>query len=172
MDKKKKAWVPYMGVLSLLIILFIYTQYRESQHQVDIKPIFDFNTDKITSFTITKDNASVTLIKNDTSWVFPAPDTGRAQDYKIKDFIKEVLKGEREAVVTDDTSKYEKYGVTEAKATKLTVMKDETTLATILVGRSSTDYNQEFIRYENDPRVYPARQRMLNRMGASVSWWR
>ncbi len=172
MDKKKNPWIPYLIILAVLVILLVFTQWKESGYEVTIKRIVDVKSESVTAFTVAKDQSIVTLEHVDTLWVFTPPDTGSASMFKIKEFIKEVLNGEREGAVTDDTSKYEKFGVTESKATKLVIKQEDKVVVTIYIGRSVTDYQQEYIRYENDPNVYPARQKMLSKMGASAGWWR
>jgi hypothetical protein len=172
MDKKKNPWLPYIVIFVILLILLVFTQWKESGYEVTIKRIVDVKPESITSFTVFKDQSMVTLDHVDTLWVFTPPDSGSASMFKIKEFIREVLNGEREGAVTDDTSKYEKFGLTENKAIKLVIRQDDKVVVTIYTGRSVADYQQEYIRYENDPNVYPARQKMLSKMGASASWWR
>ena len=172
MDKKKNPWLPYLIILAVLVILLVFTQWKESGYEVTIERIFDVKAESVTSFTVSKDQSVVTLTHVDTLWVFTPPDTGSASMFKMKEFIKDVLNGEREGAISADTSKYEKYGLSTGKAVKLTVKKEDKTVATIYVGRSVTDYQLEYIRYEDDPNIYPSRQKMLSKMGASANWWR
>ncbi len=172
MDKKKNPWLPYLIILAVLVILLVFTQWKESGYEVQIRKISDVKAESVTSFTVSKDQSTVTLEHVDTLWVFSPPDTGSASQYKIREFIKDVLNGEREGAVTDDTSKYEKYGLTQAKTVKLVLMQGDKTVLTLYAGRSVTDYQLEYIRYEDDPNVYPVRQKVLSRMGASANWWR
>lgn len=172
MDKKKNPWLPYLIVLGVLIALLIYTQWKESGYEIKIRRIVNVKDDVITSITISKNNSAVTLEKADTLWVFQAPDTGAVSVYRIKEFFKEVVNGEYENAITSDTALYDKYGVTADKATKVVLRKQDEVIANFYVGRSVTDFQLEYIRFENDPRVYPARQKMLNKMGTTAGWWR
>lgn len=171
-NMKSNPWLPYLIVFGILILLLVYTQFREQQYQAVIEPIFKFKPDEVTGFSISKDNVSVTIVKKDTAWVFAEPDTGQPAKYKIEQFFKDVLKGEREGSVTDDTSRYAKLGVHETSATKLVIRHEQKELAIVFAGRSQTDYNQEYLRYADDLRVYPARQKLVNKLGAVAIWWR
>ncbi|MBX7151316.1 DUF4340 domain-containing protein [bacterium] len=171
-NMKSNPWFPYLAVFGILILLLVYTQFREQKYQAIIKPIFKFKPEEVTGFSISKDNVSVSIVKKDTAWFFAEPDTGQPAKYKIDQFLKEVLRGEREGAVTDDTSRYAKLGVQETFATRVIIRNEHEDLATIFVGRSQSDYNQEYIRYSDDPNVYPSRQKMVNKLGAVASWWR
>jgi len=169
---KKNPWIPYLAILGLLILWFVYSQFRSKQYEVMIEPLFDFPPKSVTEFTITQDTVSVRLIRADSLWFFAAPDTGLPALYKIEQFVKDVLQGEREGYVTEDTSRYDVYGISKTKAIRLQLKGDSDVLTTILVGRSTSDFNQEFVKYSGDPKVYPSRQKILNKLGVTASWWR
>ncbi len=171
-EKKKNPWIPYLGVLALLLLWFVYSQFREQRYEVKIEPLFDFPYAKLAAFSITQDSATVTLLKADSVWVFAAPDTGSPAAYKIEQFLKDVVRGEREGHVTDDTSRYEQYGVSADKGIRVELRDATALLARVYVGRSVSDFNQEFVRYEGDPRVYLSRQRIVGKLGATATWWR
>ncbi len=172
LSNKQKMWVPYIGILSVLLILLVYSQYRQRRYEVRIEPVFAFKPDDVTSFTIWKDNLSVTIAKQDSVWIFAAPDTGQPAKYKIEAFFKDVVKGEREGFISDDTSTYSKYGVSDAKAVRVDLRNGDETHSSVFLGQSVSDYNQEYIRYSNNPKVYPARQSMINKLSGAASWWR
>jgi hypothetical protein len=172
LSNRQKGWIPYVGILSVLIILLIYSQFRQKKYEVSIEPIFKFKTEDVASFTVYKDVLSVTIARQDSSWKFAAPDTGKPSSYKIDEFLKDVVKGQREGFITADTSTYAKYGVDGGQATKVELRSTDNVLAVIFVGQSPSDYAQEYFRYSNDQRVYPARQKMTVRLGAVASWWR
>jgi hypothetical protein len=172
LNNTHKAWIPYVGTLAVLLILFFYSQHRQQKYEVKIEPIFNFRADEVTSLTIRKETSSVTLVKMDASWKFATPDTGKPAPYKMDELFKDVIQGQREDAVTSESSDYGKYGVTADKATKVELKKAEEILSTVFIGQSPTDNLQEYIRYNDDPRVYPARQKMIGKLGAVASWWR
>lgn len=172
MAEKKNPWLPYLGVLVLLLLWFVYSLFREKQYEVDIEPLFDFAYEKLSAFSITRDSSTVTLLKADSVWVFASPDTGSPAAYKVEQFLKDVVRGEREGYVSDDTSRYDQYGVSDTKAMQIELRDAASVLERAYVGRSTSDFNQEFIRYEGDSRVYPSRQKLLNKLGATADWWR
>ena len=169
---KRNPWLPYLTIAGVLVLLWGYTQWRDRKYEVQIKPMFSFKPEAVTCIKIAKENVSVTMIKKDTLWTFAQPDTGMPEKYKIDEFFKDVLKGEREGTITDDTAHYSKYGISDGESTQVVLTGDEGFLEKIYIGRSESDYTQEYLRYENDPNVYPARQRLINRLGAVASWWR
>ncbi len=172
MTKRKNPWIPYLAVLGLLVIWFVYSQLQDRQYEVKIEPLFDFSATQVKAFTIGQDTMSVTLVQVDSAWSFAAPDTGSPARYKTEQFVKDVLHGQREGPVTSDSSRYTDFGVSGDKALRLTLKGEAGVLVTLWVGRSASDPNQEFVRYADDPKVYPSRQKMLNKLGTTASWWR
>lgn len=172
MRNKLKGWIPYLVILATLILLLIYSQARQRSFEVTIEPLFEVEASQLSSIQITKDTLSVELVRLDSQWVFAAPDTGRPSTYRVNDFLKQVLKGQREDDISKDTTQYRKYGLTADAATKV-LLKDRSGLSvTAYFGRSPADYSAEFVRYDGDYRVYPLRQKALNYLGATASWWR
>ncbi len=75
MAKKKNPWLPYVIILGVLVILLVFTQWKESGYEVTIKRIVSAKAEDITSFTISNEQSTITLEHVDTLWVFTPPDT-------------------------------------------------------------------------------------------------
>jgi len=171
MAKSKNPWLPYLGILGLLILWFAYSQFRGRKYEVQIDPIVPFAVDDVARFSIEKDGLRVTIEKKDSTWTFSLPDTGRPAEYKMNQFVTNFLKGEREGAVTADTAKYGDYGVS-TDAMHVIIYANDGSSISFWLGASKTDSRSEFLRYDPDPNVYPARQRMMGRVQASADWWR
>lgn len=171
MDKKRNPWLPYLAILAILLIWFVYNQFSGKQYEVQILPLFDIKPEKVTRVVISKDGERVTLVRMDSTWTFAEPDTGRPAEFRIEQFEKDVLRGEREGSITSDTAAYRSYGVAD-DAMHLEIWAGDNKVGGVRVGRSGKDFSLEYVRYDEDPHVYPSRQRMLNRVGSTADWWR
>lgn len=172
LNAKLKPYVPYIGILLVLGILLMYSQMRQRKYEAKIEKVFDFAATEVTEFTVSKDDVKVTIAKGDSSWFFAAPDTGTADDYRVKQFIREVLGATREDAVSEDTIKYNEYGVTESSAVKIELRANGKQLSKVYLGQSKKDVSQEYVRYAGDDRVYPLRGRVISSLSAAASWWR
>lgn len=172
LKEKIRPYAPYLGILGILLILLVYTQYRQRKVEVSIDPVFDFKPEKVTAFTVTKENQSVVIVRADSAWAFAAPDTGRPEKFRMDQFVKEVLGAQHEGPVVRDTVLFEKYGLTASKATVLEVRGEGGVLSRIYIGQTASDATSEYLRYEDDDRIYPVRGRLSYRLSATASWWR
>lgn len=166
-----KGWKPYVILLGVLVLLLIYTQWKESRYQPTVEPIFRAKASSIVSFTIARGMSEFTIVKLDSSWVFESPDTGVVDTLKVRQFLESVMTAKREDYVTEDTSKHVTYDVAGDRAVKLSV-RHESGEETVYLGRSRSDYNREYIRFPDDPRVYLIHDDILRMVGATISYWR
>mgnify|MGYP000873641742 CR=1 FL=1 len=172
LNAKLKPYAPYIGIILVLGILLMYSQMRQRKYEAKIDKVFEFESTEVTEFTVSKDDVKVTVAKGDSSWFFVAPDTGRADDYRIKQFIREVLGATREGSISQDTIQYTQYGVTEGTAVVLEVRANGKTLSKVYLGQDKKDYTQEYVRYAGDDHVYSLRGRVIGNLSAAASWWR
>ena len=166
-----KGWKPYVVLLGVLILLLIYTQWKESRYQPTEEPIFKAKPASIVSFTIARDMSVFTIARQDSSWIFKGPDTGVVDTMKVRQFLESVMTAKREDYVTEDTSKHLNYDVAGSRAVKL-IVRHEHGEETVYLGRSRSDYSREYIRFQDDPRVYLMHDGILGLVGATISYWR
>ena len=112
-------WMKYIILLVVALVLLGVNVLKNRKHVSTSEKIFDFSSENITEFTVSKDTLSVTLIKGDTSWVFAAPDTGEVNQQKIDNFLSTVIQeGEYTDYQTKNPEKYDQYNISDDKGHK------------------------------------------------------
>ncbi len=167
-----KAWRPYLAIILGLLLLFVYTQFKQKKYEAKTEPLFEVSMDDVKMVTIERGDQQITLLKNDLAWAFSAPDTGKPATDKINSFIKDVIQGQRENSVSDDTVKFAKYGIAKAMAYIVTIKGEEGILAKGYIGQGMVDAQADFIRYEGSSKIYPIRGQITYMLGLSSTWWR
>lgn len=172
MAKKKTSWGIYVAVLAIAILLLLVVRLKENKYEQKVTDIFNVDVENVNAFTITKGEVSVTLMFADTTWIFAEPDTGKVKQFRINNFLNNVVKGKKTGFATDKTEKYSQYNITDELGTKVDLKKGETVLASVIVGKSKASWAQDYIRYPNDPKVYITQKKLLNYLSEKASFWR
>lgn len=172
MAKKQNPWMKYIILLAVAVLLLLVVSLKNRRYRPQITDVFDVKVEDVNAFTVSKDTLSVTLMKSDTCWVFAEPDTGVVKDMKIENFFKYVVAAEKSGFVTKNPEKYEQFNVSDQKGLKVELKKGEYVLGTIYLGRSKTNWSQDYIRYPDDPKVYTSRKKMLSYVSERAGFWR
>ncbi|RKY52297.1 MAG: hypothetical protein DRP89_07915 [Candidatus Neomarinimicrobiota bacterium] len=172
MAKKKSSWGIYVAVLAIAILLLLVVRLKENKYEQKVTDIFNVDVENVNAFTITKGEVSVTLMFADTTWIFAEPDTGKVKQFRINNFLSNVVKGKKTGFATDKPEKYSQYNITDELGTKVELKKGETVLASVIVGKSKASWAQDYIRYPNDPKVYITQKKLLNYLSEKASFWR
>ncbi len=172
MAKKKSSWGIYVAVLAVAILLLLIVRIKENKYEQKVTDIFKVDVENVNAFTITKGEVSVTLMFADTTWIFAEPDTGKVKQYKINNFLNNVVKCKKTGFATDKAEKYGQYNITDELGTTVELKKGETVLASVIVGKSKASWAQDYIRYPNNPKVYITQKKLLNYLSEKASFWR
>ncbi|MCK4295507.1 MAG: DUF4340 domain-containing protein [Candidatus Marinimicrobia bacterium] len=172
MAKMKSSWGKYIIILAIAILLLFVVRLKENKYEQKVTDIFSVDVENVNAFTITKGEVSVTLMFADTTWIFAEPDTGKVKQYRIDNFLKNVVEGKKTGFATDKTEKYSQYNVSGELGTTVEIKKGETVLASIIVGSSKASWAQDYIRYPDNPKVYITQKKLLNYLSEKASFWR
>jgi len=172
MAKKRTSWGIYAAVLVIAILLLLIVRLKENKYEQKVTDIFNVDAENVNSFTITKGEVSVTLMFADTTWIFAEPDTGKVKQFRINNFLSNVVKGKKTGFATDKAEKYSQYNITDELGTTVELKKGETVLASVIVGKSKASWAQDYIKYPNDPKVYITQKKLLNYLSEKASFWR
>jgi hypothetical protein len=169
----KNPWKKYLILLALALILWGVTSLKERKYAPSTEKIFDFTSDQVTEITVEKDTLSVTLVKNDTSWVFAAPDTGDVNQNKVTTFLENVIEeGTHTGFQTKNQDKYTHYEITDDLATKITLKLKNEKQRDLFVSRSKSNWSHDYIRYPKDPKVYITGKKIMYYFSEKTSFWK
>lgn len=171
MAKKNNTIITYVVVLIVLVILLLFVSLRNKKFEQTSEPIFTVDPLNITSFTLSKGVDSVTLVKNDSLWTFQKPDTGLVDQNKIKTMIENTLKIKRTGFITDNPEKYSQFQI-DSNAVKLELFVSGQKAEELIIGRSKSSWNTNYIKYPDDPKVYISQESILNRVQEKADFWR
>ncbi len=172
MAKRKNNWKKYIIALVVVLFLLLISNLRDKKYEPKQKDLFKIDANEINAFTISKDTLSVTVIKFDTTWIFEAPDTGSIKMQRVNDFFANVVNGKSTGYATDKPEKYPQYNITEQLGTKIELKNGETVLATVIAGRSKSNWNTSYVKFPDDPKVYRTQNNILFSCSERASFWR
>ena len=164
------TWKKYLSILAVALILLGYVYMKNSRYEEKQSNILDDNSDTISLIEIHKLDATLRLEKSDSLWVFADGDTGNVAQQKVTKLF-EALSGSKTAYITDKVEKYTKFNV-DSSAIQLYLYSGEKERLHLYIGNSSTNYNSDYIRYENDPKVYMTSGKIINTLSESADFWR
>ena len=166
----KNTWTKYLGILAVALLLLGYVYTKNSRYEEKQSAILDFDRDAMTAIEILKSENSLRIEKSDSLWVFSS-DTGDVAQHKLTRLF-DALSGMKTGFITEKPKKYAQFNV-DSTAMQLFLYSGEgVEVAHIYIGRSSTNYNSDYIRYPNDAKVYMTSGKILNTMGERASFWR
>ena len=172
MAKSKNLWIKYAIILGIALILLLVVSMKNRRYEPKISDVFNVKSEDISAITISKDTTSITLVKGDTTWMFAEPDTGLIKNLRIENFFKNVVNAQKCGYITQNPDKYDQYNVSDTKGLKVELKKGEYVLGVIYIGRSKTNYSQDYIRYPDDPKVYQSQSKLLSSVSERASFWR
>jgi len=172
MAKSKNLWIKYAIILGIALILLLVVSLKNRRYEPRISDVFSVKSEDINAITILKDTTSITLVKGDTTWMFAKPDTGLVKNLRIENFFKNVVNAKKGGYITQNPDKYDQYNVSDPKGLKVELKKGEYVLGSIYIGRSKTNYSQDYIRYPDDPKVYQSKSKLLSSISERASFWR
>lgn len=171
MAKKNNFMKTYIIIFLVLAALLIFVSLRNKKFEQSAEPVFTVNQVNLTSFTLSKGSDSVTLVKNDSLWVFQEPDTGMVDQNKIKTVLENTLNIQRTGFITDKPEKYSQFNV-DSNAVKIELFTSGEKAEELLVGRSKSSWNTNYVKYPDDPKVYITQEAILNRVQENADFWR
>lgn len=141
-----------LGILILTFLVWVaVNHYTKTKFEAD-KPIIieipKINKEEVRKIEITKDNFNIILTKNEKTkdWVIATEDDYPANNSDVSfllDNFSEVQKG---TVCSTNPDNYPIYNVDEKSGIKLSLYDDKKELLSIIVGKSTEDYSNGFVR--------------------------
>ncbi|MBN2789961.1 MAG: DUF4340 domain-containing protein [Candidatus Delongbacteria bacterium] len=171
MAKKNNFMKTYIIIFLVLAAFLIFVSLRNKKFEQTSEPVFKVNQVNLTSFTLSKGDDSVTLLKDDSLWVFQEPDTGMVDQNKIKTLLENTLKIQRTGFITDKPEKYSQFNV-DSNAVKFELFVSGQKVEELLIGRSKSSWSTNYIKYPVDPKIYISQESILNRVQEKADFWR
>ena len=169
----KNSWTKYIVLLVIALLLLGVNFMKNRKHVQKNEQIFEFSSGDVTEISIAKDTTLVILAKSDTNWVFASQDTGEVNQVKIDNFLKNIVEeGEYSGFQTQNPDKYAQYEITEDLATKITLKLADNNNIVLYTSRSKANWAHDYIRYENNPKVYVTAKKIMYHFSENAGYWR
>ena len=163
-----------ISLILLCILIGIYFIVNKKQNNLISKStsIFLNNPNDIFKILIQKENDAIELIRMDTTWKISGNDTLIIKQRSLDNFFDNVLKVNRETIISEDPTKYDKYSITDSLGTHLALINSiGDTSAYYVFGQSRSDYSRSYVRINIDPRVYLANQNVIYMLSTQENYW-
>jgi len=169
----KNPWTKYIVLLVVALLLLGVNFMKNRKHVQKTDPIFEIKSEEVIQISITKDTLEVILAKSDTNWVFVSQDTGEVNQDRIDNFLKNIMEdGEYSGFQTMNPDKYTQYEITDNLSTKITLKLANNSEKVLYTSHSKSNYAHDYIRYENDPKVYVTTKKIMYHFSERSDFWR
>ena len=169
----KNPWIKYILILIVALALLGINGLKNKKYEPSNEKLFKLNSVEINEISFSKDTLSVTLQKSDTTWFFAYPDTGNVSQDKVEKFFENIIeKGERTGYQTDNPENYERYNITDEKATKVMIRATNDKVIEFFTSRSEGNWTFDYVRFPNDPKVYITSKKIMYYLSEKASFWR
>lgn len=168
----KKIWTRYIIALTAVLLLLWYVNAKNSGYQADSSEILPFTTEEISAFEIVSGTGTLRMQKSDSLWTWTHGDTTHPSPAKVNRAM-EALSGEKGSFLTEKTDSYGMYNV-DSTALLLRIFTGDAAneQLSLYIGKSSSQYTADHIRYTDDPRVYMTKKKLLNTLSTDSSFWK
>lgn len=147
----------YLILILVIAALVIYISLRkESRIQYKIPELSEIASEEISGIFISGDGREITIRKEGDKWLIGS-ENFPADKYKIGKMV-DFLKRPVLMTVVSDSEDYLRYGLDEKKRITVKALSGEKGLRVVDIGNPAGVQNYTFIRLEDDPVVYHARE--------------
>ncbi|MDY6970204.1 MAG: DUF4340 domain-containing protein [Spirochaetota bacterium] len=151
-----------LGIIAVLLIYLLVSGDRKSEDIIDVKS-WEGEADEIV---INKEDKPIRIYKKEDKWVidaaaYPADDS----------IVSQLIEKMKELKIIDFISRkehYQRYDLSQDKAIRVTVSKENEILRDVLVGKKSPAGRSSYIKFFEKPEIYLASGWLINDYNKSV----
>ena len=156
----------------VLLLLYIFNEGQQNKYISSIESIFDVNKNDIDKIVL-KDSSgdSLSLIKSDTSWSIVNHDSLIIKDRQIDQFWEKVISGKYDMLMSNNSTKWGKFGVDDSSGKRLSLYKDNKVLVTAIFSNKGQDYSHNFYRMVGKDDVYRTSENIFYLLNTRPTYW-
>ena len=161
-----------LGVLALLFLLFLYNNSSQDSYKMVSQSIFEGSADNVFRIKLFEDSKEIELIRKDSTWSISNVDTLVIKENQIKKIFDRLLKVEKEILITSKEEKWEKFGVDDSLARRITVYdENDNEMLHYLFGNSGQDWQHNYIRKHGSSDVYRTNDNVFFLLNTNSTYW-
>ena len=158
-------------VAVILAALFI-NRYLQGRYTTSSKAIFSGDTEKISRFTISKTDESITLVKMNGVWNIEGHDTLIVRQPRLDNLFNSVLTTEHETMVSKNPAKWNVYSVDDSLGIRLQLFDSgDKILGNYYFGRSKADWSHNNFRFAGEDAVYLTSTNVIYHLNTTANYW-
>ena len=159
-------------VFVILLLLFFINQNQQNKYKISSEQIFQVNEDEIHRILFEESGDSLVLVRSDTSWIMPQADSLDMKDRQINQFFEKIINGSHDMIMSKNSSKWSKFGVTDSSGKKVTIFnKENELLASVIFSNKGQDYSHNFYRNIGTNEVYRTTENVFYMINIRPTYW-
>tara|TARA_X000000950_G_scaffold277737_1_gene367587 strand:- start:7311 stop:7886 length:576 start_codon:yes stop_codon:yes gene_type:complete len=161
-----------LAALGLIILLFLYNSSSQRSLEMDGQAIFNGSEEEVFRIKLSEDEKEIELIKTDTTWSFSNNDSLVVKENQVDKIFDRLLKVEKEILITSKEEKWEKFGVDDSLARRITVYdENDNEMLHYLFGNSGQDWQHNYIRKHGSSDVYRTNDNVFFLLNTNSTYW-
>ena len=161
-----------LAALGLIILLFLYSSSSQRSLEMDGQAIFNGSEEEVFRIKLSEDEKEIELIKTDTTWSFSNNDSLVVKENQVDKIFDRLLKVEKEILITSKEEKWEKFGVDDSLARRITVYdENDNEMLHYLFGNSGQDWQHNYIRKHGSSDVYRTNDNVFFLLNTNSTYW-
>ena len=159
-------------VFVVLLLLFFINQNQQNKYKISSEKIFQLNEDEIHRILFEESGDSLVLVKSDTSWIMPQADSLDMKDRQINQFFEKIINGSYDMIMSNNPTKWNKFGVTDSSGKKVTLFREDNQLLTsVIFSNKGQDYSHNFYRTIGKDEVYRTMENVFYMINVRPTYW-
>ena len=161
-----------LGVLFVLGIFYLINQRQQKSHSISGEQIFHGKHEDVVRFIIKESDKELEIVRMDTTWKISGSDSLIIKENQLNNFFDRVLSVKKDVLQSDNPEKWEKFGIGDSIGRILQVFdKNDNMLIHYIFGRSSTDYQHNYVREANSNDVYRTNDNVYFLLNSRPTYW-
>lgn len=161
-----------LGVLLVLSVFYLINQRQQKSHSISGEKIFHGKNEDVVRFVIKENDKELEIVRMDTTWNITGSDSLVIKENQIDNFFNRVLSVKKDVLQSDNPEKWEKFGIGDSIGRILQVFdKNDNMLIHYIFGRSSTDYQHNYVREANSNEVYRTNDNVYFLLNSRPTYW-
>ncbi|MAV65090.1 MAG: hypothetical protein CMG00_07875 [Candidatus Marinimicrobia bacterium] len=158
--------------LIALISIYFFSQNSQNQYTSKETSLLNIDSNQIYSFTITNPVDQITISRIDSTWEILNNDTLTINQNAIDSFLDKVINVKKSTLISKNKEKWNIYSIDDSSATYLSILNDkEQEIAGFYLGRSKTNYANNYIRTNNSNNVYLTSENIFYYVTPIANYW-
>jgi hypothetical protein len=154
-------------IFVIAVLAFYISSEKGDKTHYELPSVEELNTDDISGIKLLKEGSEILMIRKNDTWL-AGPQEYTADSLLIAGMLDKVS-GIRLTALASESRNYSLYELDAKKSIVVEVLKGDTLLRKLAIGKPASSYNHTFVLLDDDYRVYHAQGNIRNDFDKSVA---